>query len=148
MRRIFNADNLDLSNFPKLRVAYLPHGYETKAVQVTRDTIGGLAMECGTDVFTSHSNNAWITILVERTRDDDQKYHQEKTFKLTDWIVLIRGEVHKFENDIFWSTFASMDQEAPAHSIMPEEKASGTLESNIFGQDFGPGPIEPFPTIQ
>jgi len=133
MGKSFNATStLDLRHFEWIEVEYLPQNLTTRALQVTRENIGALALEFDSEIGVGDNNRFWIYIQVEREIHDGRKNSQSLCFGTSDWIVLLRGEIHRFPNDVFWSTFSRPNFE-PAHLVEtpPEPQETFSLLGTI-----------------
>lgn len=100
--KVFNAQNIDLSNFSPREAVYTPRKIYTQVIQVTVENIGGLSLEFETELKYANATTPYFAIRVQRQGENDGV---ERVFGLGDWIVSLWGEIHKFKDDIFQNTF-------------------------------------------
>lgn len=99
-----NSESVNLVHLGPELVSYEPKGIHTEALQVTLENIGKLSLEF--EVEVEYAPNGFPFLHVKVSRDDegidDPRYVY---FRLTDWIVPLRGEIHVFRDHMFRSTF-------------------------------------------
>jgi hypothetical protein len=139
MRLILNANNFDISRLSAIEVDYIPGNIRTSAVLITRENIGILAVEADAEVLTNSSNHVWCPVLLERTNDKGDKIKIERPIVPGEWILVLRGEIYVFPEDVFWGTFCKVPELPSAHqapetapeynSFLPYQPDAGIIES-------------------
>jgi hypothetical protein len=102
----FNANNIDLSHHYPEAFQYVPLNLRVWAFMVTDDNIGSLAVDFESEVKCEINQPSQINVRVER-KIGDADASELRFFEVGDWLVLLRGEIHKFKDQHFRTTFAS-----------------------------------------
>lgn len=132
MRKVYNASILnDFFPFAAVTVVYMPRDIRAEALQVTRENIGAIALELDLEVFYPQPEHAYVVVPVGRADGKGAVQCVMKSFKLTDWMVGLRGELHQFEDDVFWSTFSPLGD--PSHAM--NEEPIGTITKSEMTDD-------------
>lgn len=104
MMQGLNAESVNLVHLGPELVSYEPKSIHTEALQVTLENIGKLSLEFEAEVEYAPNGFPFLHVKVSRDDEgiDDPRYVY---FRLTDWIVPLRGEIHVFRDNMFRSTF-------------------------------------------
>lgn len=110
MRRVFDAQTLNLSHLNPAKVSYDPQDIHTEAIQVTPENIGKLSLEFMEELFYDDLNGGRPYFVFSAKRFDAEEPNEqvmptELTVRLTDWIVPLWDELHVFRDVIFQHTF-------------------------------------------
>lgn len=124
--KIFNAENIDLRHLNPLEVVGGTMLLRTQAIPIGMDNIGALTLVFETELCSS-DNCLCFDIFVERRDIVGNVVTVSRTFSLGDWIVPLRGELHRFPDEVFKNTFKI------------EERPTGILYEP--GQEPKPTPI-------
>jgi len=100
---------IHLVRLPCQQVVYVPQNLQTIAIQVTRETIGAMAIEFGCEVGSAHPNYRWLAALLQRYNVKRESGFVERTLNLGDWLVVLEDEVHVFPEDVFGATFTKFE---------------------------------------
>lgn len=114
---IYSADDINLDHFNPIPAEYGPRDLKAKAVLVTDDNIGKIAIEFFLDVQYS-LDEPMVHFTAERTDDEPIKL----MIKPGMWIVLLWGEIHVFRDELFRKTFEIPKIELPEWPKKVERK--------------------------
>jgi len=100
---------IHLVRLPCQQVVYVPQNLQTIAIQVTRETMGAMAIEFGCEVQISHPNMRFLVALLQRYNVKRENGFIERALYFGDWLVVLEDEVHVFPEDIFGATFTKFE---------------------------------------
>lgn len=131
IRKSFDAFNINLDVLQPCTAKNNLLEVETTALRVTEKNIGHLAMYFGAEIWGSEGG---YYILVPATRDPEnfKDGHVGVTFRVGDWIVLLRGEIHKMDDKTFRHTFTT--DEVIEFRCTVCGKISGDSEDGAYGE--------------
>jgi len=108
-------------------VSYNLKDIHTLAMQVTREKIGGLALEFETELIYSGEGEPYLNIYVARGTKEEPENDRNLIVRPGDWFVILWDEIHLFRDKEFRSTFSFDGLSAP-----PAENKS------VFTEGFQP----------
>lgn len=135
------ASEIDLTHFSPVLADYGPKGILAKAVLVTKENIGKLALEFELDlqyVGFASTGTPFFKFMADRTADDPI----ELTVFAGFWVIELWEEIHIFRADIFENTFKVVVSSEP-------EQAESSVGRHTIGDPVTPrtasagGPFKP-----
>jgi hypothetical protein len=118
--RALNSASVNLSHLNPERVSYEPKNIHTEAIQVTAENIGKLSLEFEEELFFDSVGNPYFMFTAEREGQESSELYVH----LTNWIIPLRGELHRFTDEIFTSTFTfdyPRKMNATQHAMTPDQ---------------------------
>lgn len=136
------ASEIDLTHFSPVLADYGPKGILAKAVLVTKENIGKLALEFELDLryagVGGYTGTPFFKFMADRTADEPI----ELTVLAGFWIIELWEEIHIFRADIFENTFRIVVSSEP-------EQAESSVGKDTIGDPVTPrtaeagGPFKP-----
>jgi len=126
--KLYDA-NIDFSMFALIAAKNTILELETAALRVTEKNIGTLAIHLGTDLLYA---NGVPYISIACSRVDGMGGHVAQTFWVSDVIVFLNDEIHRFSKKIFEHTFVT--DEVVEYRCTICGKISGDSVDGAYGE--------------
>ena len=146
MAGISSAD-VSLSHLNPIPCDYHHKAIHTEAIQVTLENIGKLSLEFEEELFYGPDGRPFFVFDAQRGENVDGGEVTQLYVRVTDWIVPLRGEIHIYREQTFWTTFdlptaVSEDDFAPRgrgalESLADYAKRDAELTAETFGTQKG-----------
>lgn len=104
--KIFNAETLNLSHFNPQQYSYHSTNVhlQFEAIHITLENVGKLALEFEAELFRT-GDGGYFLVRVERATAEAPEGSVSIAFRVGDWILPLRGELHVYSDDMFRATF-------------------------------------------
>lgn len=131
-----SSSDVSLLHLNPIPCNYSPKGIHTEAIQVTPENIGKLSLEFEEELFYGPDSRPFFVFDAQRGENMADGEVTQLYVRVTDWIVPLRGEIHIYRDQTFWTTF-DLPTAVPTLVRDGEMQFPPTKDANLTALTFG-----------